>query len=90
MDCENKPTKPDHESLWDVRKCAAYLGKSPRWLWSALKNRPEEPGSVPHVRIGATPRFIPADIQNWVRMGCPPAAMFADWSRIQEKRTKRN
>jgi hypothetical protein len=78
------------EALWDVRACAVFLRKSPRWLWSALKNRPDEPGSVPHVRVGATPRFVPADIENWVRQGCPPAATFADWCRLGEKRTRRS
>ena len=63
-------------SLWDMRACALYLGKSPRWLWSALQKRPEEPGSIPHARIGHTPRFVPADIEAWVRQGCPPAKAF--------------
>lgn len=76
-------------SLWDMRACAAYLRKSPRWLGSALKNRPEEPGSIPHVRVGQTPRFVPADIEKWVQQGCPPAATFAEWRRVEEKRQKR-
>ena len=69
----------DTSTLWNVPRCAEFLGKSPRWLWSALKNRANEPGSVPHVRIGASPRFIPTDIEEWVRQGCPPAATFAAW-----------
>ena len=76
-------------ALWDVRACASYLGKSPRWLWSALTRRPEEPGSVPHVRIGKTPRFISADIEAWVRQGCPPASMFRSWLASEEKRRNR-
>jgi len=78
----------DAERLWDAKACAAYLGKSSRWLWSAIKLRPEEPGSVPHVRIGKSPRFLPRDIEAWVRQGCPPAATFAEWNRAQEKRAK--
>ena len=67
-------------SMWTVKECAAYLKKSPRWLWSAMTRRPEEPGSVPHVRVGASPRFFPDDIAAWVRQGCPPAATFAAWN----------
>ncbi len=66
--------------LWNVKQCAAYLGKSPRWLWSAITRRGEEPGSIPHVRIGNAPRFFPDDIAAWVRAGCPPAATFAEWN----------
>lgn len=68
-----------NDALWNAKDCAAYLGKSPRWLWSALTRQPHEPGSIPHVRIGKSPRFIPADIQAWVRNGCPPAATFSAW-----------
>lgn len=76
-------------ALWDVRACATYLKKSPRWLYSALKNRPDEPGSIPHVRVGVSPRFIPADIEEWVQQGCPSVATFAEWRRAKEKRSKR-
>jgi len=72
--------------LWDVQACAAYLGKSPRWIWSALTRRPEEPGSIPHVRIGRTPRFLQSDIAEWVRHGCPPAATFNGWKASPSKR----
>ncbi len=67
-------------TLWDVRACAKYLGKSPRWLWSSLTRRPEDPDSIPHVRVGKTPRFIPSDVETWVRQGCPPAATFSQWN----------
>jgi len=87
MNRENEILKPT--ALWDVRACAEFLGKSPRWLWSALTRRPEEIGSVPHVRVGQTPRFIPHDIEAWVRQGCPPAATFAQWYRADEKTKKR-
>ena len=75
--------------LWNVESCAAYLGKSPRWLWSALRVSPEKPGSIPHVRLGRTPRFLPEHISAWVGQGCPPAAMFRAWLTAEEKRQKR-
>lgn len=77
------------DSLWDIRACAAYLRKSARWLYKAVKNRPNEPGSIPHVNIGSTARFVPGDIEKWVQQGCPPAALFAEWQRSEEKRQKR-
>ncbi len=55
------------ERLWSTKECATYLRRSPRWLWSALTRRPEESGSIPHVRIGSSPRFFPDDIAAWVR-----------------------
>ena len=76
--------------LWDVRACARYLQKSPRWLRSALVRQPDEPGSIPHIRVGSSPRFIPEDIAAWVRQGCPPAATFAEWHGTKEKRKSRN
>jgi len=83
-----KLAAPVASALWTVRECAAYLQKSPRWLWSALKRRPEEPGSIPHVRIGNSARFIPSDIEAWVRQGCPPASMFRHWLASEEKQKK--
>lgn len=50
---------PESTRLWNVIECATYLGKSPRWLWTALHFEPVHPSSIPHVRIGKTPRFIP-------------------------------
>jgi hypothetical protein len=77
------------EPLWSMKEFATYLRRSTRWLWSAITRRPEEPGSIPHVRIGASPRFFPEDIAAWVRAGCPPAATFAEWNAADEKRQKR-
>ncbi len=83
-------TAPDSKvALWSVKDCAAYLKKSPRWLWSALTRQAIESGSIPHVRIGSSPRFFPDDIAAWVRAGCPPAATFAEWRAAEEKRQKR-
>jgi hypothetical protein len=80
---------PVCDQLWTIKECAAYLRRSRRWLWSALTFRPEQLGSIPHVRIGASPRFFPEDIAAWVRAGCPPAATFAEWSAAEQKRQKR-
>lgn len=76
-------------ALWTVKECAAFLRRSPRWVWSALTYQPTEAGSIPHVRIGASPRFFPDDIAAWVRAGCPPAATFAKWNATEQKRLKR-
>jgi len=76
-------------TLWDVKACAKFLGKSPRWLWSAITRRPEEGGSIPHVRVGASPRFFPEDIAAWVRAGCPPAATFAECRAADDRRQRR-
>jgi predicted DNA-binding transcriptional regulator AlpA len=74
--------------IWSVPECARFLGRSPRWVWSALRRRAEDPGSIPHVRIGRSPRFFPDDIAAWVRAGCPPAAAFAEWKAAEEGRRK--
>jgi len=76
--------------LWDVDACASYLNKSRRWIWLMIARTPEQPGSIPHVRIGRSPRFIPDDIVDWVRGGCPPAAVFRQWQAAEEKRCRRN
>ncbi len=77
------------ETLLSVPEAARYLQKSPRWIWSALTRRPDEPGSIPHVRVGSSPRFFPDDLAAWVRAGCPPAATFAEWNAAEQKRQKR-
>jgi hypothetical protein len=87
--CDKSSAKSSATTLWTVRDCAAYLRRSPRWLWSTIAHRPEEPGSIPHFRIGSSPRFFPDDIAAWVRQGCPPAATFADWKNSEEKRRHR-
>jgi len=62
-------SEPSVVPLWTVKECAAYLHKSPRWLWREIAR-----GNVPHVRVGQTPRFIPQDIAEWVHSGCPKPA----------------
>ena len=77
----NEPTPNSQPTtlpqLWDVNDCANFLKRSPRWLWSAISLPCESPGSIPHFRIGASPRFFPEEIVAWVRAGCPPAASIA-------------
>src|SRR5436190_21538332 len=85
---ENEPAL-DLDTLCTLAETARFLKKSPRWVWSALTRRPEEPGSLPHFRIGTSPRFFPDDMAAWVRAGCPPAATFAAWREAQEKRKHR-
>lgn len=86
MSDAKKVQAEEYEPLWDNRTCSIYLGKSTRWLYIAVRTRPEEPGSIPHSRVGETPRFIPEDIREWVRVGCPPAATFAEWQRVEKKK----
>ncbi|HEY3325058.1 MAG TPA: helix-turn-helix domain-containing protein [Planctomycetota bacterium] len=75
--------------LWSVAEVATFLGKSPRWVWRALTITPDDAGSVPHVRIGASPRFVPDHIRRWILDGCPPAATFRAWQDADEKRQRR-
>ena len=63
----NEP--PTVSALWTVHECAAYLKKSTRWLWREIAR-----GSVPHVRVGKSPRFYPEEIDAWLRSGCRNAA----------------
>ena len=47
--------------LWDVRRAAKYLCKSPTWVY-----REAEGGRLPFRRIGRTLRFIPSELRAWV------------------------
>ena len=82
------PQNDAPEPLWDVQACAQYLGRSPRWVWAALRRPPDSAGSIPHVRLGKSPRFFPDDIAAWVRAGCPPAAMLGQWQDAERKAQK--
>ena len=76
------------DSLWTIADCAKFLRKSPRWVWSAISISPDCPGSIPFVRVGVSPRFLPAHVKRWVLDGCPPAATLRDWIEAKEKRRK--
>lgn len=72
--------------LWTVEHAAKFLRKSMRWVFYALRVPPTEPGSIPHVRLGRSPRFDPATLREWVAQGCPPVAMFRAWQIKQQKK----
>ena len=65
------------EAMWDVKTFSKYVGKSIRWTWEHLRKKPNERGSIPHLRIGESPRFEPDIIRDWARAGCPPAEQFS-------------
>jgi len=77
------------DALWTIKESAAYLRKSERWLWYALKTPEHEAGSVPHVKLGRSPRFIPDDLKAWAAAGFPPAATFKEWQEAENRRRKR-
>jgi predicted DNA-binding transcriptional regulator AlpA len=75
-------------SLWSVDECAKFLGKSRRWVWSAVARCANRNGSIPYVRVGRTPRFFPADIIEWARLNCPPAEVVEDLKGSRKSRLK--
>ena len=88
MDCVAKSRKGDLQGppgdvmpLWTVKEVAAFLRKSVRWVRYALRKPENEPGSIPHTKVGRTPRFDPAALKAWVEYGCPPAATLKTWQR---------
>jgi len=94
---EDRPVCPDEgpgrgadmESLWTVAEAARFLRKSRRWLFGALRLPPSEPGSIPHVRLGRSPRFDPPTLRAWVVNDCPPADLFKAWRLADERKRKR-
>jgi hypothetical protein len=82
--------------LWTVSNAARFLARSERWVWDALSQDPEKPGSIPFIRIPGgrgsrghgSPRFVPTEIIQWVAAGCPPAATFRSWSLSDQKGKK--
>ena len=70
------------EALWTVKDVAKYLQRSPRWVWGCLTHRPDESGSIPHIRLpGKTPspRFVPDEVRDWAALNFPPARDFKAW-----------
>jgi len=74
--------------LLTVKDLAVFLRKSARWVWYNLRRREDEPGSIPHVKLGKSPRFILEDVQAWVAAGFPPAATFKAWREIESRRRR--
>jgi excisionase family DNA binding protein len=55
-------------ALLDVRAVAQLLNCSARHVW-----RMSDAGRMPSpIRLGAAVRFRRADIDQWIRDGCPP------------------
>ena len=48
-------------ALWTVDQVAEFLSMSKSWVYKAA-----EQGSLPCVRIGASLRFFPAEIEKWL------------------------
>lgn len=69
--------RPKVSPLWTVKEVAAYLQRSERWVYTALKRDPKHKGSLPNFRLpGGGPRFDPKEVREWLADGCPPAAEF--------------
>jgi hypothetical protein len=69
------------EPLLTRQGLARFLDLSPSWIDTALATPPEEEGSIPHVELPTSGRrrqvrFIPADVREWLRRGCPSARDF--------------
>ena len=71
--------------LWKIKELCVFLGRKRRWAEYAIKIPDTQVGSVPHVRVGRSPRFDPETIREWALAGCPPAADFAAWNRKKMK-----
>ena len=85
-------TVPDTSNdtvLWTVREAATFLRISERKLWYGLRTPENEAGSIPHVRFGKMPRFVPDDLKRWAAEGFPPAATFKEWKKSDDRRRNR-
>jgi len=77
------------EALMTVKEAAAFLGRSPSWLFQALQRDPGDEGSIPHVRLPGRRggcRFEREELLSWLRAGSPPAAI---WRDMQARRVGR-
>jgi hypothetical protein len=80
-------TVPDTTTLWTIAEVAAFLQRSIRWVRYTLRRPDSEQGSIPHLTLpgrGGT-RFVPGEIEDWVRAGCPPARVFRRVGKIPGK-----
>jgi hypothetical protein len=75
--------------LWTVDDLCAFLGRKRRWAEYAVKTPETEVGSIPHIRIGRSPRFDPETIREWSLAGFPPAATFRAWKESGGRRRQR-
>lgn len=50
------------QQLWDVEQVAQFLGMSPTWVYRHVAS-----GELPHRKIGRAVRFVPAEVERWVR-----------------------
>jgi hypothetical protein len=90
MEVETQTSTPTvTETLWTVKQAARFLQKSERWIFGQLNIDENEHGSIPHVRLGRSPRFIPDDLRSWASEGFPPAAAFKEWKEADAKRARR-
>jgi hypothetical protein len=76
------------ERLWSVKDLAIYLQKSQRWVFKALRLPDTEAGSIPHVRLCRSPRFVPDDIKAWAFANFPPAATFRTWQEFDRRKRR--
>jgi hypothetical protein len=67
----------------------AFLRKSRRSLFYALRIRQDQPGSVPHSKLGRTPLFVPDDLRQWASMGFPPLSAFKTWKEAEMKKKEK-
>jgi hypothetical protein len=77
---QNQQPQPQQQpalpQLWTVSEAAAYLRKSESWVWQAVRTPQEQSGSIPHAKLGKSPRFIPEKLQKWAASGFPAVAEF--------------
>ena len=77
------------DGLLTVRQAARFLGRSPSWLFQALRRDPEEEGSIPHVRLPGRRggvRFDRVELLEWLHAGAPPAGVWASMRTARKTR----
>jgi len=81
--------EPSETTLWTVAQAAKFLRKSERWMFGQLTLDESQTGSIPHVRLGRSPRFIPAELREWSAAGFPPAAAFKEMKDAEKRKRGR-